>query len=234
MTRSNLFIAEMFRGQGCLNIEQGVNLWHMLNHVLWSDIKGQIVELGCLSGRTAVVMGKTIEDAQSNKDLYLYDSFQGLPQPTKEDFGTPVDPAAFRTTEEEVRSHFKEMGVPMPFIIPGWFKDTLPTRLPLDIAFVHLDVDFYEPIKEALEAIYPRLSRGAIVVIDDYHDASLAAPIKSAYDGNPYQRAIAPVPLMQNHFPGVQQGVEEFLADKSEAVTVMLAAHEKHCFFRKA
>src|SRR5512146_2598151 len=76
--KSNIFIAEYFRFQGCLNIEQGVNLWHLLNQVLLLSIPGDVVELGSLTGMTASVIQRTIQDFGSDKRLYLFDSYEGL------------------------------------------------------------------------------------------------------------------------------------------------------------
>ncbi len=55
-----------------------------------------------------------------------------------------------------------------PEIHPGCFFETLPHELPEKISFAYLDSDFYDPILLSLEAIYPKLSKGAIVIIDDY------------------------------------------------------------------
>lgn len=244
MTTSNLFVAEQFRGQGCLNIDQGINLWHLLNHVIWAKIPGEIIELGCLSGRTASVLATTIARAGDDRQIWLYDSFEGLPQIAEEDGNIPLIPENFKTTAEEVLRHFKQFGAPEPIIVPGWFSDTLPDKLPPQIAFAHLDGDLYHSIKESLVAVYPRLTPGAVVVVDDYCDDELSPQIIEAYNNNPYHRSPysgAPptdkIPPRQyaigNWLPAVKRAVDEFMADKPEEFSVMIAGEEKHGFFRK-
>lgn len=55
-------------------------------------------------------------------------------------------------------------------VVKGWFKDTLPT-IPFfgGIAFVSLDADWYEPMTEALSAVYPHVNPGGVISIDDYY-----------------------------------------------------------------
>lgn len=243
---SNLFLGEHCVSQGCINLPQAINLWWALNHVLWANVPGDIIEVGCLSGRTAAMLKKTILEftALTDRQLFLYDSFEGLSDPTVEDGQIPFDPKAFKTTHDEVRRRFDEFGLPHPFIVAGWVHDTLPYTLPDCIAFAHIDLDLYAPTKHALECVYPRLSPGAIVVVDDYCDPALVPQIEQVYNENPYSRSpyagdgvTTPVPPRQYHIgnwvPAVKRACDEFLADKDEEWTVMLAAEEKHAFFRK-
>lgn len=244
--KSNLFLGEHCISQACVNLPQAINLWWALNHVLWAGVEGDVVEVGCLSGRTAAMLEKTVATswASLGRRLYLYDSFEGLSQPTADDGTIPFDPKAFKTSPDEVRRRFKEFDLAEPAIIPGWVNDTLPHCLPPRIAFAHIDLDLYAPTKHALECVYPRLSRGAIVVVDDYCDPALVPHIEQVYNENPYNRspyagdgATDPVPPRQYHIgnwvPAVKRAADEFLSDKPEEWTVLLAAEEKHAFFRK-
>lgn len=101
----------------------------------------------------------------------------------------------------------------MPKIHEGWFADILPTQLPDKISFAHLDGDFYSSILESLIYVYPRLSKGAVVVIDDYCDPK-------QLDAN-------------NILPGVKKACDEFFKDKKEKVSVLVAGCEAHGYFRK-
>lgn len=229
--KSNLFIAEYFKYQACLNIEQGVNIWHLLNQVLLQNIPGEVVELGSLTGMTAAVLARTLEDFGSDKSLYLFDSFEGLPPIGPEDINCPLIPENFKTLPEHTLQRFADLGLKTPIIVPGWFKDTLPCKLPDQICFVHVDGDLYQSVKESLEATYHRLAPGAIVVVDDYADPGLCCKITENYNINPYN---------QNHkyhlsdwLPGVRKACDEFLVDKLEEITVLLAGNERHAFFRK-
>ena len=85
--------------------------------------------------------------------------------------------------------------------------------MPKKISFAHLDGDFYSSILESLIYVYPNLSKGAIVIIDDYCDPKI-------HDVN-------------NILPGVKKACDEFFEDKKEKVGVLLAGGETHGYFRK-
>lgn len=230
--KDNSFIAEYFKWQICLNIEQGVNLWHLLNQVLLAEIPGDVVELGSMTGMTASVMQRTIEDAGSGKQLVLFDSFEGLSEIKAEDGIISLIPENFKTSPDHTVERFSGFGLRQPKIVAGWFQDTIPGELPETICFAHLDADLYEPTLEALEGVYPRLPAGAVVVVDDYAEDALAATISRLYTENPYLRQGKPVSAL-NWLPGVQRAVEKFMADKPEEMCVLLARDERHAFFRK-
>ncbi len=233
--KSNLLVAECYRNQGNLNIEQGINIWHLLNHVLWADIPGDVIELGCFCGDTSALIAKIIEESNKPKLLYLYDSFEGLPEPTSEDGKIPFIKGSFNRASllDTVKSRFSDLIPEKVQIVPGWFCDTLPHTLPEQIAFAHLDSDLYAPIKESLEAVYPRLSKGAIVVVDDYCDDELSRIIEEAYNVNLYSKKNETSYVIHNWVPAVKRACEEFLEDKPEEITVLIAGEEKHGFFRK-
>lgn len=231
--QSNLFIAEYFTKQGCLNIEQGLNLWHLLNQTLLLGVPGDVVELGSLTGMTAAVMARTLMDFGSDKELWLYDSFEGLPPVGPEDGNCPLIPENFKTSPFYTRERFTALGLPQPGIIEGWFDQTLEKYLPQAICFAHLDADLYSSTKEGLEALYPRLSPGAIVLVDDYAEPALCERLRAAYEQNPYVknsgRKVAPTDWL----PGVRLACEEFLADKPEEMVVLVAGEERHAYFQK-
>lgn len=231
--KSNLFIAEYFQYQGCMNIEQGVNLWHLLNQVLVAGVPGDVVELGSLTGMTAAVIQRTLEDFGSSKGLHLYDSFEGLPIPTSEDGNCPLIPGNFKVSMEHTVKRFNDLGLGLPNIVAGWFTDTLPWALPEQIAFAHLDGDLYGSTLVSMQEVYPRLSPGAVVLVDDYADTGLCSEIVKAYGDNIYWKNMGRRCQASNWLPGVQKACEEFLADKPEEMTVLIAGDERHAFFRK-
>ncbi len=197
--------------------EQACNLYHLLRSVTVAAVPGDVVELGCHEGVTAVLLQRTLDELGSDKRLHVFDSFAGLPPSTSEDFrdGAPATQAgALAVTEESVRRTFARFGVKPPEIHKGWFEDTLPVSLPARVAFAHLDGDLYSSTLTGLQQVYPRLSRGAVVVLDDYHDPER-------------------LPSRWSLFPGVKQACDEFLADKPERVVPLLAGHECHGFFTK-
>lgn len=229
----NTFIPEYFEYQGCMNIEQGVNLWHLLSRVLAMSVEGVVAEIGCLTGITASVIQRTLEDAGSDKRLMLFDSFEGLSPLKPEDAGCPFNPAAFKTAPENVLSRFAVLDLKPPELIKGWVNDTLESNLPDAIAFVHLDLDLFEPTLCALKAIYKRLSPGAIVVIDDYYDTEKAQGIEVFYNKNVYNKNNRRVYALKDHCPGVKKACDLFFADKPEKPSVLIAGEEKHAYFVK-
>lgn len=167
--------------KGCMNMlsfERAVRLISLLEAT--KDVPGDIVEFGCFQGRTAMLIAAL---KQGLKRLWLYDSFEGLPAIPE---GETVDagsfyPGAMRTHPETVNENFRAHNLPLPLIVRGWFKDVTPQQLPDQISFAHIDCDISTSITEALDLVYPRLSKGAICVIDDYNHPGLRG-VKPAVD----------------------------------------------------
>lgn len=197
--------------------EQACNLYHLLRSVVVASVPGDVVELGCHEGVTAVLLQKTLDEQGSDKRLHVFDSFEGLPASGSQDLrdGVPATQAgALAVTQESVLRTFATHDARPPEIHKGWFEDTLAGGLPAQVAFAHLDGDLYSSTKVGLEHVYPRLSRGSVVVIDDYHDP---------------QR----LPTKWSLFPGVKKACDEFFADKPEKMQPLLAGHECHGYFMK-
>lgn len=190
------------------NLERRINIYHLVSQVLAFGVPGDLVELGCNSGHTCVLIQKVIDLYDPTKRLHAYDSFQGLPDPRPEDAGSGIvlRRGKMITSVQKLLNNFASVGLKPPEIHFGWFADTLPQELPGEICFAHLDGDLYDSILISLEHVYPRLSKGAICVIDDYQDARL---------------------------PGVKQACDKFLADKAEQVLLLYAGAFSHAFFRK-
>jgi O-methyltransferase len=153
--------------------ERIVDLTHALVTVLDEGVPGDVVELGCNRGRTSVVLQMVMEASDPGRTLHLYDSFEGLPEPSSRDGRDGVfvlGRGDCLAAECEVRTLFHQHGLRTPVIHAGWFSDTLPHDLPEQIAFAYLDADLYESTLIALRHVYPRLSEGALVVLDDYAD----------------------------------------------------------------
>ncbi len=195
------------------SIEQSINNYHLLVQTVLLETPGDVVELGCFEGTTSVLIQKTLDQFNSKKRIHVYDSFEGLPEKSKKDGDTTFDLGACRTQKEALIDNFKKFGVRLPEIHVGWFQDTLPKELPSKISFAHLDGDFYSSIMESLIHIYPKLSKGAVVVIDDYCDPEIHN--------------------IHNILPGVKQACDEFFKDKKEKVSVLIAGCQSHGYFRK-
>ena len=203
-----------FFNKDMMNVERGINIYRLLSQVLTLKVPGDVVEAGCYEGLTSILMQKTLGQFKSKKGLHVYDSFEGLPEKHEKDGKSLLFRKGFLKTKKGILiENFKKFNVRLPEIHVGWFKDTLPTQLPKKICFAHLDGDFYSSIKESLENIYPRLSKNAIVVIDDYCDPKVSK--------------------VRNELPGVKKACDEFFKNKKENVHALIAGKSSHGYFRK-
>lgn len=204
------------RVTGCMtNVEKRINIYHLLSQVLAYRVPGDIVELGCNRGQASTLPQRIIEEYDPSRRLHVYDSFEGLPALDEKDAGSPYAAGTLEATRDALLANFESQGLRPPEIHQGWFNETLPNGLPDPIAFAYLDGDLYDSIKVSLEHVYPKLSRGAICLIDDYAD-----PVAH--------------PESWNLLPGVKAACDEFLADKPEKVSCLYAAEMSHGYFRKA
>ncbi len=137
---------------------------------------GDIVELGCYKGETSVHLARLLKRKASDKRLYIYDSFEGLPEKRQEDnspAGTQFRSGELLVTKREVVRKLKSAGFNDVRVKKGWFSDLTQADLPEQIALAFLDGDFYESISESLKLVWPLLSPGAVVVVDDYYNEAL-------------------------------------------------------------
>jgi O-methyltransferase len=112
----------------------------------------------------------------TDRRVWAADSFQGLPYPDSERY--PQDAGDLHSgydflavSREEVQENFRryELLDDQVRFLKGWFRDTLPTAPVERIAVLRLDGDMYESTWEALTSLYPKLSVGGYVIIDDYN-----------------------------------------------------------------
>jgi O-methyltransferase len=161
------------------------SLWDSSKRLLDQRIPGCFVECGVWKGGSSALMALAIKDAGQERHLHLFDSFEGLPEPTEKDGeeaaaysgtrnqGKLVTIDLCRAGVDEVRHLILDkINVPEPFVHfhPGWFQNTVPMdakRLG-PIALLRLDGDWYDSTKICLEHLYPLLSPGGIIIMDDY------------------------------------------------------------------
>lgn len=160
-------------------------------YVVELGIPGALVECGVWRGGSALVMVKALQRAGvDDRDVYLFDTFEGMNEPTDMDTSRFSEPAtttwqkakASGATAYEryfqpakfsldgVRSLLHATGYPSERIrcVPGLVEDTVPDRAPSEIAVLRLDTDWYESTKHELVHLYPRLASGGVLIIDDY------------------------------------------------------------------
>ncbi len=153
----------------------------LLIHTLEKGVPGDVVELGCNKGLTSVALQKIMALLSPNKQLHVYDSFQGMPEWTEEDKGTKagIERGKLRVGPQDVRNNFLKAELSMPVIHEGWVKDVLPHELPEQIVFALIDVDLYEPTLACLCAVYDRLAPDAICIIHDYENTNITGAKKA-------------------------------------------------------
>ncbi len=147
---------------------------HELQQVLTSNVDGDVVEFGCYVGTTSVFLQSLL--VSTDKKLHVYDSFSGLPAKSIEDHspaGEQFKEGELTASKQEFINNFKHLGLPLPIIHKCWFSNLLPEALPNSISFAYLDGDYYHSILDPLKLIWPKLTHGARIVIDDYHTEQL-------------------------------------------------------------
>ena len=153
-----------------------INLYHLVQQANVLNIPGDIVECGVWNGGCAAMMGVACRENGLHgkmRHLWLFDSFCGLPPPSKRD-GKQARAAYFegwcQGDIEKVRKIFHQLGASLEYvkIIAGWFDSTLPSTDLETIALLHIDADWYESVKVVLEALYDRVFEGGFIVLDDY------------------------------------------------------------------
>ena len=132
------------------------------------QVPGVIVDCGVWNGGSTILMSM----AAPSRTIWAFDSFEGMPEPGEFD-----DPAAFqfvgdaRGSESKLREGFARYAYPDQLrVAKGWFQDTF-ARFAHEIdvvAMLHVDADWYESQKLALETFYPKLSPGGYCAVDDY------------------------------------------------------------------
>lgn len=153
---------------------------HMNDHKL----SGDFVELGVARGGCAALMTQVARSGMQKRNMWLFDSFEGLPEPTTEDFAgkevkhtgnhvRPLPQGSCKGTLEEVKNLFfnvMRFSSDQLYFIQGWFHDTVPVQKQKisQIAVLRIDGDWYESTKCCLENLYDRVIAGGAVIIDDY------------------------------------------------------------------
>lgn len=185
-----------------------------VRYVVEREIPGGFAECGVWRGGSVLAMVRQLQALGcDDRDVYLYDTFDGMTAPTERDTSA-FDPPALEVwesaaddgerpwaglfddgvfNERQVQQLLQSTGYPQDRIhlVRGPVEETLPARAPHQLALLRLDTDWYESTKHELQHLYPRLSPGGVLIIDDY-----------------------------GHWDGCRQAVDEYFS--SEAAPVLL------------
>jgi O-methyltransferase len=156
-----------------INREQVGCLVSNLIDIIEKNVEGDVVELGCYVGESSKYLMKTLVEYNSTKKLFVYDSFDGLPELTKWEETSGWQPGTLKTTEEVLINNFKNNNLPLPIIHKDWFKDIPDYKIPEKISFAFLDGDFYNSIYDSLTKIYDKVVDGGYIFFHDFMRADL-------------------------------------------------------------
>ena len=150
--------------------------WCMLE-ALRDNIPGDFIETGVWRGGATIFMRAVLKEyGITDRCVWLADSFAGLPQPDAERY--PADKGNYlhglkilTASLEEVKRNFRKYDLldDQVRFLPGWFEEALPAAPIEQLAVLRLDGDMYSSTIQALDALYPKLSAGGFVIIDDYN-----------------------------------------------------------------
>jgi O-methyltransferase len=170
-----------------------------VEYVVARGVPGAIVECGVWRGGSMMAAALTLLRLDAaDRELYLYDTFAGMPPPTDVDTTRSGERAADLLAEGDEESHIwaiasladvrdavlsTHYAQERIHFVEGLVEDTLPATAPDQIALLRLDTDWYSSTKHELEQLYPRLAPGGVMILDDY-----------------------------GHWQGARQAVDEYLA----------------------
>ena len=160
------------------------SLYDLARRIETEVIPGDVVECGVCNGGTAAILAHFATHSRLERTAWLFDSFEGMPQPTGEDGEDALEHVGKEVGDiENVRLVLRLVGANMRHvrIVKGWFQDTFRTVTIPRIALLNIDADWYEAVKLCLETFYDAVVPGGFISIDDY-----------------------------GHWPGCKQAVDEF------------------------
>jgi len=153
------------------------NLRYCIEDVLRRDVPGDLIETGVWRGGASIFMRAALEaHGDVTRTVWAADSFQGLPSPDLTPHPEDAGDAGWAERDwlaiplEEVKQNFARYGVLDERVqfLSGWFHETLPSAPIEQLALLRLDGDMYGSTMDALRFLYPRLSVGGYVIVDDY------------------------------------------------------------------
>lgn len=159
-------------------------LINSVEYLVRNEIERDFVECGVWRGGSSMVMAKVLLKENNVRNLWLFDTFEGMSEPTELD----VDPLGKKakdrlqkedkfssnvwaySTLEEVQNNLNKTKYPKENLkyVKGKVEDTLIDNIPEKIGLLRLDTDWYESTKIELETLYPKVVKNGIIIIDDY------------------------------------------------------------------
>lgn len=178
-----------------------------VRYIVERRLQGALVECGVWRGGSMMAVALTLlRLGQTDRDLYLFDTFGGMPQPSGQDTDSPYDGYDLHerwrrkrrqgsdnswnyVTIESVRARIESTGYPPERIhlVKGLVEETIPDRAPDQLALLRLDTDWYASTRHEMRHLYPRLTDSGVLILDDY-----------------------------GHYEGARRAVDEYLAEQRD------------------
>ncbi len=191
-----------------VSLEQVANFELLIHELIEHGVAGSFVELGCYVGNTAAVIGRLLKDLDPQRAFHVYDSFD-------------IELGRSRGIRAQFEARMRKEELPLPVIHAGNILDLLPGELPERIAFAHIDlgtgssVDGHAALmKQAISAVYERLTPEGILCLMDYH-----SPGRTLH-GN-------------DSNPGVREAADTFFRDRPELIHLLYGGPCSHAYVRK-
>jgi hypothetical protein len=177
------------------SLERMHALWQAARHVARARVEGDVVECGVWKGGSSMLAALALKSAgDTARSLWLYDTFTGMSEPTAADVdfagkaageewsaraskraapsgaGSPNAEGWCEAPVDAVKGALASTGYPADRLhfVAGKVEETIPARAPAKIALLRLDTDWYESTRHELEHLWPRLSTGGVLIVDDY------------------------------------------------------------------
>jgi len=180
-----LELYELTREQTMTSLERMHALYTATRYIVDNDIAGDFVECGVWRGGSVMLIAHTLlRCGVTDRRIWLYDTFTGMTPPSDADIqhmsGTPAsellasrartpdDPFHAFAPREIVEENLRRTGYANFRIVEGDVLTTIPANAPEEIALLRLDTDWYASTRHELEQLYPRITTGGVLIIDDY------------------------------------------------------------------
>jgi O-methyltransferase len=163
-------------GETMMGLPRLDNIQYCINRVLEDGIRGDFIETGVWRGGAVIFMRAMLKVyGDRSRVVWVADSFQGVPKPNARLYPHDSGDRHWRSdylavSLAEVRANFARYDLldDQVQFLPGWFRDTLPNAPIENLALLRLDGDIYESTMDALRHLYPKLSHGGYIIVDDY------------------------------------------------------------------
>ncbi|MHA1284336.1 MAG: TylF/MycF/NovP-related O-methyltransferase [Promethearchaeota archaeon] len=167
------------------SIERAYSLYKAIEYIVINEIPGDIVECGVWKGGSMMLCALTLLKFNDvNRTLYLYDTYEGMPEPSEYDRRAYDDFPAKNKYDFLKKRNIKWNYAPLNYVkknlystnypkekiifIKGKVEETIPEIIPKKIALLRLDTDWYESTYHELKYLFPILSKKGVLLIDDY------------------------------------------------------------------